>query len=321
MQILRIISGLFILILPFSGSSQKKITVEEYIEMYKDMAVDEMKKYRIPASITLAQGILESSSGNNDLARYANNHFGIKCHKGWEGKTYHKDDDEKDECFRKYKDAEESYRDHSLFLTTRDRYKLLFDLEITDYKGWAHGLSKAGYATNPRYPELLIRIIEENKLDRFDTKQERQLAVGSWQPAVGSWQPEVGNLPPSVFPTDFELVGRGGNDRVIFKNNGVKFIFARQGDDIFRIASEFGIYAWQVRKYNDLGRKDKLQAGEKVYLEKKRSHAAVDVYIATGGETIREVAQAYGIRQNFLLRLNGRTNTPLSETEILYLNK
>jgi len=177
-----LITGILILAFQFPGFSQKKITVEEYIDKYQDLAISEMKKHRIPASIKMAQAILESGSGNSELAVKANNHFGIKCHKGWTGKTYHKDDDEKDECFRKYKSPEDSYRDHSHFLTSRDRYKSLFDLEITDYKGWAYGLKQAGYATNPRYPELLIRIIEVNGLTRLDAG--RRLPVGGRQSAV-----------------------------------------------------------------------------------------------------------------------------------------
>lgn len=130
--------------------------------------MDDMREYKIPASITLAQGILESGSGNSSLAKKANNHFGIKCHSDWKGKTYYQDDDAKDECFRSYKKAEDSYRDHSLFLTEHSRYAFLFDLKITDYKGWARGLKSAGYATNPKYPQLLINLIESYNLTQYD---------------------------------------------------------------------------------------------------------------------------------------------------------
>jgi len=140
---------------------QRKMSREEYIDLYKDVAISEMRQYKIPASITLAQGILESGCGGSVLAIEANNHFGIKCHKEWTGGRFYYDDDEKNECFRVYADARESYHDHSLFLTTRERYNNLFTLKITDYKGWAHGLKSAGYATNPQYAPLLIKIIEE----------------------------------------------------------------------------------------------------------------------------------------------------------------
>ena len=146
----------------FAQPGSKRISRSEYIELYKEDAIREMERNSIPASITLAQGILESGDGNSPLARYANNHFGIKCHSDWTGKTFIQDDDKKNECFRKYKDPYESYKDHSDFLK-KNRYAFLFELKITDYKGWAHGLKKAGYATNPKYPHLLIKIIEENR--------------------------------------------------------------------------------------------------------------------------------------------------------------
>ncbi len=272
---------------------QQLITVEEYIERFSDLAVEEMEMYRIPASITLAQGILESNSGNSPLAREANNHFGIKCHKGWTGKTYHQDDDEKDECFRKYANVEDSYRDHSEFLTTRDRYKFLFDLEVTDYKGWAHGLKQAGYATNPRYPDLLIKIIEENGLDVFDKVDSRESIVDSRKSSVISGSPET-----------FEIVSRTESGRVIFKNNGVKFIYAREGDDCQGIAAEFGIYTWQIFAYNDLGRNDQLRAGEKIYLERKKKRSAHDYHIVNEGESMWSISQDYGVRMKALKRRN-----------------
>jgi len=148
-------------------------STEEYIERYKDIAVHEMREYGIPASITLAQGILESGSGKGRLAVQANNHFGIKCH-GWEGAKIYHDDDALQECFRKYSDAGKSFRDHSLFLTNRRRYARLFDLRITDYKGWAKELRRAGYATDKRYPQKLIDLIERYSLDRFDEKSKNK---------------------------------------------------------------------------------------------------------------------------------------------------
>ena len=148
--------------------AERRITREEYIEMYKDDAIREMLKSGVPASITLAQGILESGNGNSPLAVYAKNHFGVKCHKGWTGESMRLDDDEKNECFRKYETVYESFKDHSDFLVTRSRYAFLFDLKITDYKGWAKGLKKAGYATNPNYPSLLIDLIEKYELYNYD---------------------------------------------------------------------------------------------------------------------------------------------------------
>ncbi len=152
---------------------------QAYIEKYKEVAIEEMMLFGIPASITLAQGILESGDGESKLAKEANNHFGIKCHLDWDGPKIYHDDDEKGECFRKYKHAEESYRDHSTFLRDRSRYADLFKLDRTDYKSWAHGLKKAGYATNPNYPKLLIKIIEENNLHQYDLRSNKtQMVLG-----------------------------------------------------------------------------------------------------------------------------------------------
>lgn len=141
-----------------------------YIERFKDAAMNEMRKYKIPASITLAQGILESGSGSSELTKKSNNHFGIKCHKGWNGGRVYHDDDEKGECFRKYKDPSKSFRDHSLFLVERSRYAKLFKLKKGDYIKWAKGLSAAGYATDRRYPAKLIGLIEKYQLYKYDTE-------------------------------------------------------------------------------------------------------------------------------------------------------
>ena len=149
------------------GQSYTQADIYNYIDTYASVAVEKMNQHGIPASITLAQGILESGAGQSDLAKFANNHFGIKCHNDWSGQTYHKDDDAKDECFRKYKSPQESFEDHSHFLK-KNRYAELFTLERTDYKAWAKGLKKAGYATNPQYAERLVKIIEDYQLYRFD---------------------------------------------------------------------------------------------------------------------------------------------------------
>jgi LysM repeat protein len=318
------LTGLLAVILGSVSFSQDRITVDEYIELYKDIAIEEMKKFRIPASITLAQGILESESGNSPLAVNANNHFGIKCHKEWTGKTYFYDDDEKNECFRVYENASESYYDHSYFLTTRDRYKLLFDLEITDYKGWAQGLKQAGYATNPRYPELLIKIIEENGLEEYDRAVSRQSSVVSRQSSVVSLQSSVSSQQSAVGGQNTnpepEFFAVGPNDRVIFRNNGVKYVMARKGDDCEKIAAEFGIYSWQLYFYNDFERNEDLEPGEIVYLEKKRGRGEEQIYKVGPGDDLHSVSQALGIRLKALCRLNGKEkNDKLKEGETLIL--
>src|SRR5690554_2510023 len=159
---------LFLITFSFSASGNTpKISLEKYIETWKDVAISQMHSHGVPASITLAQGILESGFGNSDLAVKANNHFGIKCH-DWKGESFLKDDDKRNECFRKYKNAAQSFEDHSHFLTGRSRYAFLFDLDVTNYKGWAKGLKQAGYATNPSYDKRLIDLIERYDLDQYD---------------------------------------------------------------------------------------------------------------------------------------------------------
>ena len=282
------------------NAQQHEITVEEYIDTYKNIAVKKMKEYHIPASITLAQGILESGGGNSELARKAKNHFGIKCHKGWTGKTYHVDDDKKHECFRKYKNPEESYRDHSLFLTTRGRYASLFELEITDYQGWAYGLKQAGYATNPRYPQLLIRIIEENRLYQYDQTGRKRKAIPETTPAIAT-----ATTPPGL-PYKLEPVKYSANKRPVYENNKVLFIIAKDGDSFGSIATEFGIYSWQVQKYNELKKKSEIKKGEILYLEHKKRKASKEykAHTVQEGETMRDIAQLYAVKTKRLFRMN-----------------
>lgn len=268
-----------------------RMTRAEYVEAYKEIAISEMHAYGIPASIKLAQAILESGSGNSRLARDANNHFGIKCH-GWQGRTIRADDDAPQECFRAYDDAGQSFRDHSLFLTTRPRYAALFDLDITDYKGWAKGLRKAGYATNPRYATLLINIIEDMQLYQYDTMSAEMLA-----------EKRAATLESSAYDAHGKVAEVKGR-RTIFTNNDRKFIIAKPADNFYNIAEEFNIYSFQIWKYNELSRNDKLVEGEMVYLEKKRRKAAVPFHTVSQGETMRSISQLYGIRLNRLYRLN-----------------
>ncbi len=297
-----ILSGLIlfsgILLFTSSAWSQKKLTTEDYIALYKDIAIKKMKDYKIPASITLAQGILESGNGNSRLARKANNHFGIKCHKGWKGKTIYMDDDAKNECFRKYKKAEDSFRDHSLFLTQRGRYSFLFEYDTDDYKAWAKGLKKAGYATNPKYPELLIRIIERNKLYQYDKKSKGKKVKKSTD--------KSSFVPVS---TNYKKVGESEAGRPIYKNNGKKLVLIKKGDTFNKLAREFDMYTWQFYKYNEVDKKHILQIREVIYLEKKKRKAEkkYKYHKVKQGETIHEISQRYGVR---LKNLRNRNNLP-----------
>ena len=313
---------LFLLFAPLALTAQK-ITVEEYIDTYKDIAMKEMRDHKIPASITLAQGIIESGAGNSALAREAKNHFGIKCHKEWKGKTYTMDDDAKDECFRKYKKAEDSYRDHSEFLTTRSRYADLFKLDIMDYEGWAKGLKAAGYATSPTYAKALINRIELNKLYLYDqlamgfiTEKELKRLMESDQGKPSGNKPAEGGVAPStelelayspVDRTHFELVDMTEDKRFIYENNHVRFVYAKEGETPESMAKEFHIKMKRLCKYNLITRPDEVvfHQGDVVYLEQLRNrNRKAKKHFVEYGETIRDIALHYAVKPEKLLKHN-----------------
>jgi len=263
-----------------------------YIHKYADLAVSEMKRTGVPASISLAQGILESNSGRSDLATKAKNHFGIKCH-DWTGKGFYMDDDAKNECFRHYDNVEQSWRDHSDFLRTRPRYASLFELKITDYKGWARGLKSAGYATAPTYAEMLIKIIEEEKLYYYDSKNIGEVAI----------------YDPAAYPNRVEVI------------NGVECIEAREGDTFDKIARYYGIKLKKILKYNDKVRDD-LKPGDIVYLRNKKGKAASGYPYCRvrEGNTIYGISQRYGVKMGSLIKYNNYTPmTRLVPGEKVYL--
>lgn len=270
--------------------------VNGYIDTYKYIAIREMKQYGIPASITLAQGILESNAGRSDLATKANNHFGIKCHKEWTGPTFHQDDDRPNECFRKYKDPLDSYRDHSLFLTTRERYKGLFSLSPTDYKGWAEGLKAAGYATNPKYPELLIGMIERFSLHLFDGGEVPVQPV----PGVTGMM-----LNPAFSGLRYAYFAPGPDGRKTYTNNHTWFVIAAPGEDLRDISIAFELPVGKLLKFNDLETGDAVREGEPVYLAKKQGKAEVKTHKVLKGQTLWEVSQLYAIRLAKLASRNG----------------
>lgn len=294
---------LFCLILQGYANGQRRFTREEYIETYRDIAIEEMRTNGIPASIKLAQGILESGFGNSELATRANNHFGIKCN-GWTGRSVLQDDDAKNECFRAYNDPVESFRDHSQFLRTRPWYAPLFELDPTDYKAWAHGLRRAGYATNPRYAQLLIRVIEENNLSQYDKMAMNMLAELPASPNLRNASsrpasPAQTQTVEDFAPVSFEAV------RVVQTNNRIRFIIARQSDTPERLAEELSMRAWQIERYNELGADRQIQPGQIVYLQPKRKQGTKPVHIVQPGETMYDIAQQHGIRLDQLL---GRNN-------------
>ncbi len=286
----------------------QKITTKEYIEKYKDIAIREMNKYNIPASITIAQGLLESETGNSRLAVKANNHFGIKCHLEWDGPTLYKDDDIKNECFRKYNNPLESFEDHSYFLTSRSRYESLFDLDITDYKAWSYGLKKAGYATNPKYPHLLIKIIEENKLYELDTQET---AIASNIPidttniltSENNLTEEVKKKTETANILTDTLINSDNKRKILLKNN-IKYTIAKKGDTFLKIAQDFDMLAWQIYKYNDLTKEDCIKQGQTIYLQPKRKKADAEFHIVKQNETMYYISQLYGIKLKYLYKGN-----------------
>lgn len=299
-------------LLPIFAQAQH-ITAEQYIETYKSVAIREMKEHGIPASITLAQGLLETGSGNSALAREAKNHFGIKCHKGWTGDTYYMDDDEKNECFRKYDNVDDSFRDHSLFLSTRSRYAALFDLEITDYEGWAKGLKAAGYATNPRYAQLLI-----DRINLYDLTKYDQMALGLLgedplqEPAIVAVdlneEPEIVEMAYSPINRNlFELVDMTPGGRFIYMNNGVRFVFAKEGEVPDSMAAEFGIPSKKFNEYNCLSKPQEMvfHSGDVVYLAPlKNKNRMVKSYVVSANETLRDVALHFGVNLEKLCKIN-----------------
>ncbi|MBQ8046406.1 MAG: glucosaminidase domain-containing protein [Prevotella sp.] len=287
---------LTLLCMAMSAHAQMKwnATYQAYIDQYKSIAVQEMQKYGIPASITLAQGIFESAAGRSDLARKGNNHFGIKCH-GWAGRSVYHDDDAQQECFRAYDTVLESYEDHSKFLATSQRYRRLFSLARTDYAGWARGLKECGYATNPQYANKLIELIELYRLYEYDGGRMASVPQGSGHTVVqGVQQPAA-----------------SGRHQLFIYNNNV-YLRAHQGETFRTLADELGISYRKLARYNERNKKDILAEGDVVYLKKKRTHADKAFkhkeHVVQPGESMYTIAQSYGIRLKSLYRKNRLPN-------------
>ena len=259
---------------------------QQYIDQYKDIAIEEMHRWKIPASITLAQGIFESGAGQSELARKGNNHFGIKCN-GWEGRKVYHDDDARNECFRAYNSVFESYEDHSRFLVNGQRYRSLFSLKTTDYKGWARGLKAAGYATNPQYADRLIELIQLYKLYEYDTakRADRFMVEHTKDHNVGG----AALHPIKIFNKNYYLV-------------------ARRGDTFKSIGEEVGISYRKLAKFNERSKNDRLTEGEVIWLKKKQKKAPKDykgrLHYVRQGESMYSIAQSYGIRLKNLYKMN-----------------
>ncbi len=289
MKKVRFLTTLILLIFCASLGAQIKQNsrYQEYIHKYKDLAIKQMLHYNIPASITLAQGLLESNAGLSRLATKGNNHFGIKCH-DWTGKTIHADDDAPNECFRAYKSASESYEDHSKFLTQHSRYRKLFSLKRKDYKGWAKGLKACGYATSPTYAKNLIEIIEVYKLYRYDSASKYDKKNTDFDKHKGK---------------HVEI-----NEHYLYPYNKNYRIKVREGDTFKSLAKETGVSYRDLAKYNERDKKDQLIEGEYIYLKKKQTKADKSYkkrpHIVKAGESMYSIAQEYGIQLKSLYKIN-----------------
>lgn len=330
-----------------------------YIEQYKDIAIKKMNEYKIPASITIAQGIFESACGKSHLAVDGNNHFGIKCHQDWNGDTILIDDDELQECFRKYNSAEESYNDHSLFLKNRKRYANLFALEITDYVSWAKTLKADGYATNPKYADQLVSIIERYHIARLDTmylvqycgynaaetpaKTNEVIADKPATPVNTSHTESIPTKPhrehnannvkpkpetvqqtstptepntsamkvPTANPKDYTMVYCPFTYRKVYENNKTFFVIAKKGDTYESIAEDVQVPASSLRKFNDVFSNEKLSENEIVYIESKAKNHNAKIHVVEAGETLRYIAQRYGVQLDYIFKYNNLTENSI----------
>jgi LysM repeat protein len=269
----------------FLKCDAQKMSAQEYVQEYKDLAIKEMKRMGVPAAITLAQGLLETENGNSDLVKASNNHFGIKCKSTWTAETVSHDDDAPGECFRKYKSPEDSYRDHSNFLRGNSRYDFLFQLDPADYKGWAYGLRKAGYATNPRYPEILIKNIEDNNLQQYTLEAINDVPhFDASQYADDPVQTPNDNVDEtaSVAPISLTI-------------NGSKALYVPKGTSLLAVATEHHINLEKLLTINDLTKDGLLDKGQYIFLEKKQKEGKNDFCIAEANETMYDIAQKYGV--------------------------
>ncbi len=301
----KIIITFFFIGICFAVSAQR-ISVEEYIEQFKGIAMDEMKRSGVPASITLAQGILESESGNSELVKKSNNHFGIKCKSSWAGESVSHDDDATGECFRAYTNADESYRDHSDFLRMNKRYSALFGLDQDDYAGWAKGLKKAGYATNPRYPDLLVKYIEQYNLQQYS------LAVLNKLPDMDLVKQEPGldiDLPMEI-TNDGKLAEQTDNTTQsessrLSSINKIKCVFVNKGTSLLVVANKYNINLNKLMEFNDLTEDGIVEKDQYLFLHKKSKIGEIEFHIVQPGESLFDIAQKHGIQMKYLLEYNG----------------
>ncbi|HVT84393.1 MAG TPA: glucosaminidase domain-containing protein [Chitinophagaceae bacterium] len=312
--------------------AQDPAVIEQYINTYKDIAIEEMQRTGVPAAIKLAQGIHETLAGTSDLVKMSNNHFGIKCKDTWTGPSVKHDDDLRNECFRKYNSAAESYRDHSDFLKSSPRYSFLFNLDPTDYKGWAYGLKKAGYATNPKYPQIIIKLIEDYHLEDYTL-----IAMGKMKPkeeGIAKTEPDNSeqqtrtvaaaskNVEPVLIDqqksgpikTDIKSPDLKAQTKIVeekplypsgeFRINETRVIYAKKGTPLLAIAQQYNIPLAWIFDFNDMAQSETLEKDQLIYLQRKRKIGLNETHIVKPGESLYDIAQAEAIRLESLLGYN-----------------
>ena len=275
----------------------QRISPDEYINTYREIAIAEMKRSGIPASVTLAQGILETECGNSDLVKRSNNHFGIKCKSTWTGESVKHTDDAPNECFRKYNNPADSYKDHSDYLKTSPRYATLFELDPSDYKGWAYGLKKAGYATNPKYPQIVISNIEKYNLQQYDNLTEQDFDNIAISKIITAQKPVEQNIVVDITAIENSI-------KLKNKINGLKALMAPKGASLLVIASKANIDLGKLLEYNDLSTDGLLNDEQVIYLEKKLKQGNRDFYIALQKETLYDISQNNAVQLKNLLQFN-----------------
>jgi hypothetical protein len=332
-------SILWVILLLAAGFARAQTSADyaAYIQQYGALAMEEQNRTGIPAAIKLAQGLLESGAGKGSLVQRSNNHFGIKCKSDWTGEKAYHDDDARQECFRAYPSALDSYKDHSNYLTTSQRYAYLFDLEVTDYKGWAQGLRRAGYATNPKYPQLLIKVIEDNHLndltdlalkgnwDQVDWASNYQFQGKNTLTPVGTTVSKIAAV--QVVPENTHLQHTVADTRISgypetpFTINEAKVVWAKAGTSMLALASKHKIELSHLLYFNDMDRKDILDQDQLVFLERKKKKGSKEFRLALPGETLWNISQSEGVRLDLLSIWNDLpADKPLAEGTKVWLN-
>lgn len=313
----KLFSLLIISLFCFCQVDAQRLSPEQYIELYKDFAIREMKRMGVPASITLAQGLLETENGNSVLVKKSNNHFGIKCKNNWTAGGVSHDDDAPGECFRTYKDAEDSYRDHSNFLRGSERYAFLFSLDPSNYKGWAHGLKKAGYATNPKYPNILIRHIERYNLQqydlaaaddvpKFDKKNFRDdpVVADTELKMLTSYVDDKRTIPESNGSLNQDVLSNVTTEGKVTHVNNRKCVWAPKGTSLLVIATHHNISLKKLLDFNDLEEDGILETDQLIFLQKKSTTGKQPFYQVSQEETYYDVAQKNGVQLEYILEYN-----------------